>query len=699
MGPPKTLRSLLLATLAVVALLGVAAALQVEALRWRVMVLWRVASGTISDLSLREAVRMVKPHSEYDLHDLVSETSPFAVIENPFAKASDAAVGAGIFRERCATCHDHAGGYDTPDFSKSEFRRGASDWALFRNITRGVPGTPMRAQQISERQTWQLIAYIRGLSAGHDSEEAGEYGGGFDPFSRMRDVSVDRLISARSTPADWLTYSGAYDGWRYSELERINRHNVHQLKIRWIFQPSPAAGPLKASPIVADGVMFMTTGTGDVSALNAETGSVLWTYRRPLADDLTLCCGRVNRGVAVKGDTVYVATLDAHLLALDARIGKLIWDVEIAPHREGYSGTGAPIAVSDKVIVGIAGGEFGAPGFVAAYNAETGRQVWRFHTVPQPGEKGHDTWDGDSWKHGGAPTWLTGSYDPTLGLIYWGVGNPSPDFSGVSRPGDNLYSNSVVALEEGTGQLRWAFQFTPHDEHDWDAAHVPILIDGMWNGSPRKLLVEANRNGFYYVLDRVTGDFLHARAFVRQNWTTGFDSAGRPHLSPNASISSTGTMTYPSVSGGTSWQPSSYSPQTGTAFIPTVDQGGAFLADVSSSGSNGQRLAGGFQNFSAGGWTSLQAVRADTGERVWEHRFAREGRDGPSRVCGAMSTAGGLVFGCDGSTLVVLDTTTGHQLLALNTGATIVAAPVAFETGNEEFITVAAGGVLITLGL
>ena len=704
---PRTLRRWRIAvgiviSFGVLAALGALRALSVDGVRWRVSVLARVAAGKISDLSLRETARMLRPGQLYYLRPLETETSPFAVISNPYTASADAAAGAVSFRARCNVCHG-AGGAKAPDLATNEFTHGGSDWALFRNITRGIPGTAMPPHALSEQQAWQLVAYVRSLAQGlSEQEQDGEVAFGSHLLDRFRSVDGSRLTDPQTAAGDWLTYSGAYGGWRYSPLADITPANVSRLRTRWVFQVpagSSTSTAFKTSPVIADGIMFITTGDNRVFALDAGTGAVLWTYTRALPGNLRLCCGQVNRGVALRGTRVFFATLDAHLVALEARTGKVAWDVEMAPHEQSYSGTGAPLVVGDHVISGIAGGEFGAPGFIDAYSAESGQRVWRFDTVPKPGQKGHETWGGESWKSGGAPTWLTGTFDPTLNLIYWGVGNPSPDFFGDGRPGDNLYSNSVVALDAATGRLRWHFQFTPHDQHDWDSVHVPILVDHTFQGTKRPLLVEANRNGFYYVLDRRTGEFLLARSFVRQNWATGIDSTGRPILSANASPSATGTLTFPSVAGGTNWQTSAYSPDTGYVYVPTVDQAGVFVKQPIAYRLGDLFLGSAFQTLAPGGWSSLQAIQVATGEVVWEHRFDRENRTSVPRPCGVMATGGGVVFGCRDMTMLAFDGLTGRDLWSLNLGAMIGAAPVAFEANGEELITLAAGGILMTFGL
>ena len=347
--------------------------------------------------------------------------------------------------------------------------------------------------------------------------------------SATAQVPYRRLVEASREPGQWLSYSRTYDGQRHSPLDQITPANVRRLRPVWIFQ-AEAPGDLETSPLFVDGVLYVTEPGSQVQAvkaLDARTGRVLWKYERPLPKNLlTIGFPRANRGAAILGDTLYVGTLDAHLVALDARSGALRFDVEVASNATGHCITGAPLAVDGMVVVGISGGEAGIRGFLDAYDAKTGARRWRLWTIPGPGEPGHETWGGDAWKTGGGPTWVTGSYDPQLRLLYWGTGNPGPDWNGDLRPGDNLYTNSLLAIDADTGQLRWHFQFTPHDTHDWDATHVPVLIDAVHGGRPRKLVAMANRNAFFYVLDRETGEFLQGTPYAKQTWAEGLDAEG-----------------------------------------------------------------------------------------------------------------------------------------------------------------------------
>ena len=355
-------------------------------------------------------------------------------------------------------------------------------------------------------------------------------------------VGSDRLLNAAKEPRNWLIYSGNYFSNRHSLLSQITPANAKNLELKWMYQAA-VAGNWQTSPLVVDGIMYLTQRPNDVVALDAKTGRVFWIYRHRLAPSQIVCCGANNRGLAILGDTLFMGTLDAHLIAIDARSGRPLWNTQVADSKAGYSLTLAPLAVKDKVIVGVGGGEYGIRGFVAAFEARTGKEAWRFSTIPGPGEAGFETWapcppktdtfcDSEAWKHGGGSIWVTGSFDPALNLTYWGVGNAGPDWNADQRPGDNLYTDSVVALDADTGRLKWHYQFTPHDRYDYDSVQIPVLADLNWNGAPLKAMLWANRNGNFYVLDRATGKFLLGRPFVKVNWMSTFDGRGRPIQTP-----------------------------------------------------------------------------------------------------------------------------------------------------------------------
>ncbi len=497
------------------------------------------------------------------------------------------------------------------------------------------------------------------------------------------------------TGANWATFSGNTLGHRHSPLAQLNRKNAASIRPLWAYQIDKT-DKFEASPVVVDGIMYISEPPSDATALEARTGRPLWKYRRVLPGDLRVCCGQVNRGVAVHEGRVYLGTLDAHLVALDAPTGNVLWDVEVAPYRTGYSVTAAPLVVKDKVIVGISGGEFGVRGFLDAYDARTGKRAWRFWTVPAAGEKGMETWAGESYRHGSAGTWVTGSYDPELNLIYWGTGNPGPDWNGESRAGDNLYSDSVIALEADTGRLKWHFQFTPHDIHDWDSTQVPVLADLPWQGKARKLLLFANRNAFYYVLDRATGEYLLGRQYVRQTWAKPeLDPRGRPVRLPNTEPSEQGTVVYPNSPGATNFQAPSFSPLTKLLYVNTRDEGGVFYTRRDEYKEGSWFLAGRF--ISKPGEEARGAVKAlepATGAVKWEFpMFA------PS-WSGVLSTAGGLVFaGAHEGDFFALDDATGKLLWRFPTGGRIFANPVSYLAEGKQQVAIAAGHAIFAFGL
>ena len=507
-------------------------------------------------------------------------------------------------------------------------------------------------------------------------------------------VSSERLLQARQEPQNWLTYSGDYSGWRYSSLKQINTANVQQLAAQWVFQ-TEAKGKFETTPLVFDGVMYVTVQDNLAYALDSRTGRTIWQYRRSLPEGILVCCGRVNRGFAVLGDNLFMATLDAHLVALDRKTGNVLWDVEAADYRKGYAFTLAPLVVKDKVIVGVAGGEFGIRGFIDAYDAETGKRAWRFYTIPGPGEPGHETWEGDSWKTGGSPAWMTGTYDPALNLIYWGTGNPGPDLYGEDREGDNLYSNSVVALDADTGKLKWHFQFTPHDVHDWDATEVPMLLDLEFEGRPRKLLVQANRNGFFYVLDRTNGEFLLARPFARITWAKEIGPDGRPVVLPGTDPTPEGNYVCPGLSGGTNWMSPSYNPQTGLFYVAAREQCNLFFSSPQPYREGVLYWGSTYQPVSdEKEWGALRALDPRTGKIKWEFKYYSAPR------AGTLSTAGGLVFAGDmEGYLIAVDAQAGKELWHFQTGSPLFASPMTYSLDGMQYVTIPSGSALFTFAL
>ena len=688
---------LVVCALLVAGVVGVAVvALAVPQMRWRAEVVWLQARGQIYDLSWSELLPMLMPGSGYYLRGLTETRNPYGTITNPYGKPVDVVEGEAQFRSSCGNCHGTAGtGGVGPALNTTDLKRGDTDWWLYRAITRGIPNTAMVATGLEDRAAWQVVAYVRSIQQEASGLEAGP------PPADVEPVTNDRLLAGRDEPANWLTYSGDYDGQRFSTLDEIDTSNVGDLKLLWMFQTDAVDEYLETSPIVNEGVMYVTDSPGGVYALDAASGEPLWSFQRAPAEPLSLCCGYVNRGVAVREDAVFWATIDAHLIALDAATGAERWQVEVADHEQGYTITSAPLVVKNLVLIGVSGGEYGIRGHLDAYDVDTGEQVWRFYTIPGPGEPGHDTWSGDSWKRGGAGAWLTGSFDPERNLLYWGTGNPGPLYHGDTRLGDNLYANSVVALDVDTGEMRWYFQFTPHDLHDWAANQIPVLVDRELGGEPRSLLLTANRNGFFYALDRETGEYLHAEAFVEQNWAKSIDENGRPVLDENAIPTPEGTITWPSPHGGTNWQSPAYSPRTGLFYVPAIDGGRiVYKQGDTPRYEQGEFYIGSMHQLISRSHplvASLRAIDPETGEVVWSY-------DNPPRVIlwrtgGVLATAGDIVFGGDFTSLYAVDARNGAELWRMNVGGYINAAPITWEQDGRQRITVAAGRSILTFGL
>jgi alcohol dehydrogenase (cytochrome c) len=496
---------------------------------------------------------------------------------------------------------------------------------------------------------------------------------------------------AKSPNKDWLTYNGDYAGQRHSPLTQINPSNAGLLAAKWVYH-FEGARRLETVPLVYGGVMYVTN-TNEVHALDARTGRRIWRYKSE-----SLSNSRVNRGAAIYGDKVFLVTYDAHLVAIHRTTGGVIWDRPFANAKTGYFSTMAPLVIRGAVLVGVGGGGSGQRGFVAAMSPDDGRELWRFWTVPARGEPGSETWGNFPADWGGGPTWTTGTYDAALDTVYWPTGNPWPDFFGGARPGDNLYTDSVVALDGRTGKLKWYFQFVPHDVWDWDANETPVLIDASWKGQPRKLLVQSNRNGFHYVLDRVTGEFLHGQPFVKRlDWASGLDGKGRPILAKNKIPTPGGTRICPSVRGATNWMSPTYNPATGLFYVVTLEQCDIYIASAKDPVPNtGFRGTGSEGIPTEPGEFFLRALDATTGEIKWQHPMP-----GPGLMwAGTLSTAGGVVFtGDDDGNLVALDAKTGKDLWNFGTGHTLYASPMTYEVDGRQYVTISAETNIFTFGL
>lgn len=512
----------------------------------------------------------------------------------------------------------------------------------------------------------------------------------------VSELTFERLRHANAEPQNWLMYWGNYEGTHYSALKQIDRTNVDRIETRWTL-PMGGSGNLQATPLVVDGVMYTTGRPGQVFALEAHTGREIWKYERIQKVKNPYETNPFSRGVAILGNRVFLGTLDAALIAIDRTTGQALWETQVADTMSGYSITQAPLVLKDKVIVGVAGGEFGIRGFIDAYHPETGKRLWRFHTIPGPGEFGNDTWKGDSWMRGGGSTWLTGTYDPELDLLYWPVGNPGPDIDGSVREGDNLFSCSVVALDPATGQRRWHFQFTPGDTHDWDSTEDMILVDRMFQGQPRKLLLHADRNGMFYVLDRTNGKFLAGTPFVRQTWNTGLDENGRPKVVPGWQASPEGSIPiFPSLLGGTNFQSPSLDAATGWFILEYQESGQRFFSTPAEY-VPGRQYQGGRQTrvTDEPATAGIRAIDPATGKIVWDYKMTRGSLNN-----GLLATGGGVVFAAspDGNVLI-LDTRSGELLRAIKTGNSMAAAPMSYAVNGKQFVAIMAGSVLTAFSL
>ena len=524
-------------------------------------------------------------------------------------------------------------------------------------------------------------------------------------------VTSERIVRAAEEPGNWLTYSGGYFSQRYSALKQIDAANVKNLEVKWML-PNQVFGAWQSSPLVLDGIMYLTMRPNDIVAVDAKNGRVFWQYRYTNSQDQRVCCGSNNRGVAMLGDTLFMGTLDGHLVAVDAKNGHLLWNQEVGDPKLGYSITLAPLVVKDKVIVGVGGGEYGIRGYITAHDPKTGKELWRQYTVPGPGEKGFDTWSSEHWKTGGGSVWVTGSYDPALNLTYWGVGNPGPDWTPGQRPGDNLYTDSVIALNPDTGEIKWHYQFTPNDGYDYDSVQVPVLADIDVNGTPTKAMLWANRNGNFYVLDRATGKFLLGKPFVKVNWMSGFEPNGRPIQTPQPA----GLPTYPGNQGGTNWFSPSFSPRTGLFYLSAwVDYASIYrrqevqyvpgrtfaglgpltltpVPNVPGPGIGRRSPINNWTDAVANG--AVIAIDPKTGAEKW--RFKQY----DVTESGNLSTAGDVLFtgGREGY-FYALDARTGAMLYRLIVGGQVVNGPITYLVDNKQYVTFISGNTMVTLGL
>jgi len=637
----------------------------------------------------------------------------------PSASAQDVGSGRTVFASRCAACHgtEGGGGELGPSIVARVPLRADAD--LEAVIREGLPGAGMPSfANLSKSESTSLIAFLRtlrpragtgpqrtsvtladgsSLSGVVLNQSAGEMQvlGDDRRAHLLRETTAGRYRPVTSQTG-WTTYNGHTNGNRYSTLTQITADNVSRLSPQWVFTlPNVSQG--QVTPVVVDGLMYVSAAN-DLYALDAGSGRVAWNYRRPRTRGLAGVAARgVNRGVAVRDERVFMATDHAHLIALNRHSGALLWETQMADWRQNYNGTGAPMIVGDLVIAGIAGGDEGARGFVAAYEQATGKEIWRFWAVPARDEPGSDTWKGNAIDHPGAATWMTGSYDAELDTLYWAIGNPGPDMIGDDRLGDNLYSDSVVALDPKTGRRKWHFQFTPHDVHDYDAQQPIVLVDATWQGKPRKLLLQANRNGYFYVLDRVTGEYLSGTPYVKNiTWASGLTKEGRPIVVPNMEPTREGRRVCPSLEGASNWYSASFSPRTGLFYVQTNDKCGMFTR-VDQTWESGKSFMGGtFAAAPEPAQRVLRAIDIQTGKVVWElPQFGNVDSWG-----GVLATASDLVFFADDSgAFAAADAKTGKRVWSFQTSQVWKASPMTYVFDNRQMFAIASGPNILAFGL
>jgi alcohol dehydrogenase (cytochrome c) len=534
---------------------------------------------------------------------------------------------------------------------------------------------PAFGNRLTSEQIQDLINYVRRLQ----------------PTNTSLAVEAKLPFDLRPSEGSWPSYNGDYTGRRYASLKQITPENIQALRAQWVFH-SPNSNRLEVTPLVVNGTMFVTSAN-DAFALDARTGRELWHFKRPISEGLIDdASAHHSRGAAIWGARLYIETDNAHLLCLDAQSGSLLWDAPYAEGNKNYGATSVPLVVKDKVLVGTSGGDDGVRGFLAAFDAETGKEAWRFWTIPGPGEFGSSSWPGDMYLRGGGTTWMPGTYDPDLNTIYWTTGNPAPDFDGAPRPGDDLYTDCVLALDPDSGKLKWHFQFTPHDLYDYDATQTPVLID-----TPRKLLVQANRNGFVYVLDRTNGNFLSATPFVKKlNWATGIDKQGRP-IRSKVMPSKEGTVVCPDMTGATNWFSPSYNPDTRLLYFMALENCQKYLLDP-------QEFAEGKAFYATGakkipgerGQKILTAFNPESAQFAWRYPQAGEGNS----WAGTMTTAGGVVFfGNDSEGFEAVDAKAGKPLWRFQTGQSLRASPMSYSVDGNQYVAIAAGSDIFSFAL
>jgi alcohol dehydrogenase (cytochrome c) len=632
------------------------------------------------------------------------------------ASAQAPVPGRKTFEQRCARCHgaDGNGGDMGPAIAIRLSTLDDRDLAKLIHDGRLLKGMPPNV--LPEPELAALLKFLRTIQREAppvvrrrvrtpegktlDGQVLGE---GFDDLQLLTDDKRIRLLRRTggdvfrtvTSEADWPTYNGEPGGNRYTSLRQIDKATVARLAPQWLFS-IPDAGLLQMTPVVVGGIMYVTA-PNECFALDAGTGRPVWHFKRPPTKGVS--AGYANRGVAVAGDRLFIVTDNAHLLALDRFTGEQRWDTELADWHQNYSASSAPLVAGDLVVSGVAGGEHGANGFVAALDQATGKEVWRFWTVPRPGEPGAETWQGKDITHGGAPTWFTGSYDPALDVVYWPTGNPSKEYNGDDRKGDNLYSDSILALERKTGRLSWYHQFTPHDVWDWDATETVVLADADWQGQPRKLLLQANRNGFFYVFDRRDGTLLLAKPFVTNlTWASGIGADGRPILRPDQEPTAAGTKVCPAQEGATNWFSPSLDPATGLYYVQTYEKCSIYTKDDPGPWQRGKDYLGGSQRTAAEPTPQriLRAIDIKTGKIAWELP-----QPGPAYSWGGtLTTASGLVFVAeDGGGLMAVDATTGKPLWTFPTNQIWKASPMTYMFDGKQYVAIASGPNILSFAI
>jgi alcohol dehydrogenase (cytochrome c) len=654
--------------------------------------------------------------------------------------SGDAGAGERLFagQGNCASCHmvHGRGGVLGPDLSNisrertpaqmAQTLRDPGGSAAYRAVTvrlragptiRGIAKneSPFDLQLLGTDGTLHLLMKQEVAQIVHDKSLMPRFSGTPDEarnlVAYLSGLNSDATVSAPMGPGvtfgdiahpkagAWPTYHGNESGNRFSPLSQIDTGNISQLTPKWMFNIAGAPRPLQVTPVVVDGVMYVTT-VNEAYALDARTGREIWHYRRPRSQNMAGdAASGINRGVAVLGDRVFMVSDNAHLFALHRLTGQLLWDVQLADASWNYGSTSAPLIVNDLVITGVSGGDEGIRGFLDAYQASTGERVWRFWTVPAPGEPGSETWSGRASEHGCGATWLTGTYDPEANLLYWPTGNPCPDYNGGERKGDNLYTASVLALEPESGKLRWYYQFTPHDLHDWDATETPVLIDATFHGQARKLMLHGNRNGFFYVLDRLTGKVLLAEPFVKKmTWASGIGADGRPRLLPGNEPTVEGQLVCPSVAGAANWPSNAYSPATGLFYMFAEESCNVYSKNDEWWEAGKSFYGGGTKRVPPDSESGkfLKAIDIQTGKTKWEVPDIGGGILGS----GLMATAGGLIFYGDGSgTFTAADANDGKLLWHFNTGQSFKGGPMTYTVNGAQYIAIAAGTTILTFGL